>query len=356
MIGYLTGDAIETISNQLYINNGAGFPLIFGDFASRYVNINKVGIGFNSKVVPGNSLEINSAIGGSGLRFTNIKSTNTPVNNPSNGVLSVDPNGDVILVYDKLGTGGTGTTTNTLTSSANTLTSTVNGVVASAPAVNTVVNTITGNDLVTTVNGVSSSSIALPTYTDTDAQTLTLTGNTLSISNGNNVTLCNIYNCDGTLTGNRTVTMSNNNLIFNTSGGTGGRIYVGNTTAFTSANFPTSTGDYRLYVEGGILTEKVKVAMRNTTDWMDSVFAKEYQLTPLNEVEKYIKENKHLPGVESAETLVKEGLDLGDMQAKQMGKIEELTLYTIEQQKQLDQQAKEIEELKAQLKALLEKR
>jgi hypothetical protein len=70
---------------------------------------------------------------------------------------------------------------------------------------------------------------------------------------------------------------------------------------------------------------------------------------PLNEVETFVKENKHLPGIDSANELVKNGLDVAEMQAKQMGKIEELTLYVI-------QQNKEIEELKAQVKALLEKK
>ncbi len=156
----------------------------------------------------------------------------------------------------------------------------------------------------------------------------------------------NIYTDNGTLTSTRTVTMGRNNLIFDTSASDPitGKIYVGNTAAF-----PTETGNYKLYVEGGILTEKVKVAMRSTTNWADYVFASDYKLTPLKEVEVFINKNKHLPGISSADELVKNGLDLADMQAKQMQKIEELTLYAIKQNK-------EIEDLKLQVKLLLDRK
>lgn len=166
---------------------------------------------------------------------------------------------------------------------------------------------------------------------------------------GSNV---NIYNSNGTLTGNRTVSMVNNRLMFDTN--TSGAIYIGDRNDITNnANFPTTTGNYRLYVEGGILTEKVKVALRSTTNWADYVFEENYKLMPLNEVERFINTNKHLPGIASADDLVESGLDLGEMQAKQMEKIEELTLYIIDQNKKVEQQSKEIEELKAMVTALL---
>ena len=77
---------------------------------------------------------------------------------------------------------------------------------------------------------------------------------------------------------------------------------------------------------------------------------------PLNEVEMFIKENNHLPGIKSAKDLVKTGLDVSEMQSKQMEKIEELTLYVIEQNKKLEKQTNEIEELKAQVKLLLDRK
>ncbi len=99
----------------------------------------------------------------------------------------------------------------------------------------------------------------------------------------------------------------------------------------------TMPGNYKLYVQGGILTEKVKVALSNGANWADYVFSSEYRLKPLDEVEAFIKENNHLPGISSANDLVAEGIDLGEMQAKQMEKIEELTLYIIELNRRIAQ-------------------
>ena len=73
---------------------------------------------------------------------------------------------------------------------------------------------------------------------------------------------------------------------------------------------------------------------------------------PLKNVEEYIAANKHLPGVDSASELSKNGLDLAEMQAKHMAKIEELMLYIIEQNKTIEKNSKDIEELKKQVKKL----
>lgn len=95
-------------------------------------------------------------------------------------------------------------------------------------------------------------------------------------------------------------------------------------------------GNYRLYVNGGILTDKVKVAVYCSSQWADYVFDKNYKLKPLAEVEQFIASNKHLPGVPSAEEIVKQGgIDVNSMFAKQMEKIEELTLYIIGLQKEI---------------------
>jgi hypothetical protein len=104
---------------------------------------------------------------------------------------------------------------------------------------------------------------------------------------------------------------------------------------------------YKLYVEQGILTEKVKVALKTSGNWADHVFAPGYKLKPLTEVETFIKQNNHLPGIPSAETLVKDGgIDMNQMFAKQMEKIEELTLYMIAIKKENEQLKKEVKALK----------
>ncbi|MFZ1528531.1 MAG: hypothetical protein WAT19_07270 [Ferruginibacter sp.] len=102
-----------------------------------------------------------------------------------------------------------------------------------------------------------------------------------------------------------------------------------------SVTTPNPAG-YKLYVDQGILTEKVKVAVAGTAQWADYVFAKEYKLMPLTYVEQYIKEHKHLPNVPSAEEMVKEGNDLHKTDAKLLEKIEELTLYVIHLNKEIE--------------------
>ncbi len=119
-----------------------------------------------------------------------------------------------------------------------------------------------------------------------------------------------------------------------------GSVRVGNVT--------TPVG-YKLYVEQGILTEKVKVAVASSPAWADYVFAADYKLKPLSEVEKFIDENNHLPNIPSAQELVNEGLDLGKMQALQMEKIEELTLYLIKIKKEIEVLKKENTILKSQI-------
>jgi hypothetical protein len=103
---------------------------------------------------------------------------------------------------------------------------------------------------------------------------------------------------------------------------------------------------YKLYVAEGILTEKVKVAIQNTDDWSDKVFADTYRLRSLGEVEAFINKNKHLPDVPSAIEVVEKGVDVGKMDALLLQKIEELTLYMIELKKSNEQLRKELNELK----------
>lgn len=112
----------------------------------------------------------------------------------------------------------------------------------------------------------------------------------------------------------------------------------------------TYNGDYKLYVKTGILTEKVKIALRSSEDWADYVFNEDYNLLKLDEVEKHIKENGHLPNVPNAEEVFQKGIDVAKMDAKLLEKIEELTLYIIEQNKRLDSQEERIKKLELEIK------
>jgi len=124
----------------------------------------------------------------------------------------------------------------------------------------------------------------------------------------------------------------------------------------TLTTFPTMAGSvnvsgYNLFVTGGILTEEIRVNLKNTTTglWADYVFNKDYDLKPLAQVEEYIAANGHLQNVPSAQQVKEDGIELGEMAKIQQEKIEELTLYLI-------QQNKAIEELKAQVKVLSERK
>lgn len=116
----------------------------------------------------------------------------------------------------------------------------------------------------------------------------------------------------------------------------------------TIGTVPSQPDGYSLFVQHGILTEKLKVALANGNQWADYVFADDYELTPLKEVESFVQKNKHLPGIPAAQSLVDNGgIDVNQMFAKQMEKIEELTLYMIDLQKEIDLLKRENKELHA---------
>jgi hypothetical protein len=114
-----------------------------------------------------------------------------------------------------------------------------------------------------------------------------------------------------------------------------GRICMGTTAAATG---------YKLSINGkAVCTEVLVEALAS---WPDYVFNDDYDLMSLQELEKNIKQNNHLPGIPSAAEVEESGILLGDMQTKLLKKVEELTLYTIEQDKQIAELQKNVEELK----------
>ena len=109
---------------------------------------------------------------------------------------------------------------------------------------------------------------------------------------------------------------------------------------------------YKMYVEQGILTEKVKVAVKTAANWADHVFYKNYRLPTLPQVEQYIRANGHLPGIPSAAEMVKEGNDLLETDARLLAKIEEQSLYIINLHKQVEELQKEMQQMKMQLQKI----
>jgi hypothetical protein len=108
--------------------------------------------------------------------------------------------------------------------------------------------------------------------------------------------------------------------------------------------------NYKLSVNGKIRAHEVVVE----TGWSDFVFADDYRLKPLNEVEQYVKTNKHLPGIPSEKDVAANGVSLGEMQSKLLQKVEELTLYVIGLNQKTNQLQSENQRLKQRI-ALLEK-
>ncbi len=139
---------------------------------------------------------------------------------------------------------------------------------------------------------------------------------------------------------------------FLTAGGTAkmrikedGKVVIGDPSAVQTTT-PASLSDYKLFVDGGIIAEKVKVALCCGVDWSDFVFAPDYQLLSLDSVDTYIQKNQHLPGVPSSEEVQENGIEVAKMDALLLQKIEELTLYMIELKKQNEVLQKEIQILK----------
>lgn len=114
----------------------------------------------------------------------------------------------------------------------------------------------------------------------------------------------------------------------------------------------TMNPDMELTVKGRIHAEEVKIDLDVPAP--DYVFKENYKLRSIEELENFIKQNSHLPEIPSAKEFKQNGVMQAEMDMNLLKKIEELTLYTIQQEKQLDKQSKEIEDLKILVQKLLE--
>ncbi|CAD5340115.1 hypothetical protein [Flavobacterium bizetiae] len=95
----------------------------------------------------------------------------------------------------------------------------------------------------------------------------------------------------------------------------------------------------KLSVNGNIRSKEVKVEI---TNWPDYVFEENYKITSLEYLEKFVKINKHLPEVPTAKEVAENGLELGEMNKTLLKKVEELTLYLIDQNKTLIEQKNQL--------------
>ncbi len=261
---------------------------------------NAIAIGNNSKVAQSNSL----ILGGTGTYAVNV------------GIGNIAPQNKLEITQGASGNSGLRFTNLTSGSTAGTS----SGKVLSVNASGDVVLEVAGGG--STADGSETKIVAGANVTITGSGTIGTPYNISAIVPWVNSNL-----------GSNNITNSNS-----------GSIILGN-------GITTLPNGYKLYVSDGILTEKVKVALKSGSNWADYVFDDAYKLKTLEEVEKYIIKNKCLPNIPSAQTLVKQdGIDVGSMLAKQMEKIEELTLYLIELNKKVERLEKENIHLKTAIK------
>lgn len=132
------------------------------------------------------------------------------------------------------------------------------------------------------------------------------------------------------------------NIVNNTTGGTHGAInFVTNSKLQMTIGANGNTA-----LHGKLEAKEIKVIATPTADF---VFEDGYSLPKLEDVEMHIKDKKHLPEIASAAEMERDGVNVGEFQIKLLQKIEELTLYTIEQNKMMKKQSEKIEQLEKQL-------
>jgi len=112
----------------------------------------------------------------------------------------------------------------------------------------------------------------------------------------------------------------------------------------------TDTKGYKFAVNGTAIAAAITVKLN--TNWPDYVFKKDYALPALSDVKTFIDQNKHLPEIPSEQEIAKDGQNLGEMNKLLLKKVEELTLYLIEKDKQDKELREQLDELKKQVQLL----
>lgn len=133
-----------------------------------------------------------------------------------------------------------------------------------------------------------------------------------------------------------------NGLQFRTNGNTA-RMSILSNGEVVIGTFESATG-HKLSIDGKVACEEVRVQVSQS--WPDYVFKEDYPLNKLDDVQNYIDQYGHLPGVPSAEKVEENGLEVGEMQRIMVEKIEELTLYILEQNERVKALEEELENLK----------
>jgi hypothetical protein len=167
-----------------------------------------------------------------------------------------------------------------------------------------------------------------------------------------------IFESDGAYRGWLYYNDASDHLLINAESGTGWRtdLVIKSSGDICMGTSSPAVG-YRLSINGKVACEEVLVEL--DANWPDYVFTQDYNLMSLSDLEKNIRENNHLPGLPSAIEVEENGFHLADMQRRVLEKVEELTLYTIEQGKQIEdlkmknnRQEEQIQELQQKISRL----
>ncbi len=120
------------------------------------------------------------------------------------------------------------------------------------------------------------------------------------------------------------------------------KVFIVNNRNFSQAGFGTDV--FRIYGDGKVFATEINVKL--ASQFPDYVFESDYKLMPLTEVRHFITANKHLPNMPTAETVANEGMNLGELNKVVVEKLEELTLYILQQQAEIDALKQELELIK----------
>lgn len=151
----------------------------------------------------------------------------------------------------------------------------------------------------------------------------------------------------GTQTGSNII-FDNNEIMARNNGSTAELTFQNDGGTVRIGNVAVPAG-YLFAVKGKIISEEVRVQLNG--NWPDYVFNKNYKLKPLAEVEQFVNQNSHLPGIPAAAEIEKNGILVGDLQKRMVEKMEELTLYVI----QLDKENRELKKAVAELQQQVNK-
>ncbi|HAO27916.1 MAG TPA: hypothetical protein DCQ68_10030 [Chryseobacterium indologenes] len=318
----------QTWSNNLYIGGGNEVPSNNAG-GINYANV-AVGLGSMSSNTTGNA---NTAVGFNTMTRSTTGSLNTAlgINSMQN---SVTGNNNVAVGHNTLGGMIAGEYNTAVGFSAMRTWGSTNSV----PLVG---NTAIGNSALMDLNNGS-----FNTVMGHNSFLRTVNANYNVIIGTNNAPLIN--NATGNIyIGNNIAAVgtspSNELNIGNWIVGNNGTIGIGQFTTQLPADGVAADGQkYKLFVKDAIRTEKVKVDIASGNGWADYVFEKDYQLMSLNDLEKFIDKNGHLPEVPTTEEAIKNGIELKEMNILLLKKIEELTLYTLEQEKRIEALEKKV--------------